>query len=157
MKKSLIILAFIMAFVGQISFAQTETTPQKQLLVSYYGIKNALVDGNSSGAASSAEAFVKTANSIDYKVISEGNINILVKDAGALSTAKDLKKQREIFANLSKNMVEVAKTVKLTGEPVYKQYCPMKKAYWLSNEKAIKNPYFGNSMLTCGNVETTIQ
>jgi hypothetical protein len=146
-----------MVLVGQISFAQTGGSPQEQLLTSYYGIKNALIDGNSSGAATSAEIFVKIANSTDYKVVSEGNINILVKDAGALSAAKDLKSQREIFANLSRNMTEVAKTVKLSGEPVYKQYCPMKKAFWLSNEKTIKNPYFGNSMLTCGSVEGTIQ
>jgi hypothetical protein len=32
----------------------------------------------------------------------------------------------------------------------------MKKAYWLSGDAAIKNPYFGSSMLTCGKVSTTI-
>lgn len=38
---------------------------------------------------------------------------------------------------------------------VYYQYCPMKKAYWLSMEKEIKNPYYGSSMLTCGKVIET--
>ena len=28
----------------------------------------------------------------------------------------------------------------------------MKKAAWLSSEKQIKNPYYGSSMLTCGEV-----
>jgi len=32
----------------------------------------------------------------------------------------------------------------------------MKKAVWLSNEKAIKNPYYGSQMLTCGKVVETI-
>ncbi|RYF82932.1 MAG: DUF3347 domain-containing protein, partial [Chitinophagaceae bacterium] len=36
-------------------------------------------------------------------------------------------------------------------------YCPMKKALWLSNEKAIKNPYYGSAMLTCGKVTETIE
>ena len=54
-------------------------------------------------------------------------------------------------------MAAVAKAVKLTGDPIYQAYCPMKKAYWLSSQKDIKNPYFGNAMLTCGEVTETIQ
>ena len=53
-------------------------------------------------------------------------------------------------------MALVAKAVKLTDAPVYKAYCPMKKAYWLSAEKEIKNPYYGSAMLSCGSVMETI-
>src|SRR3954467_10520547 len=115
MKKSFIIFAVMMAAISQLSFAQAKVyQPQAQLLIFYYDLKNALVAGNSEIAATSADAFLKTANSIDYKVISEGNINILVKDASAISATRDLKKQREIFANLSNNMADVAKVVKLS-------------------------------------------
>ena len=31
-----------------------------------------------------------------------------------------------------------------------------KGAYWLSKESKIKNPYFGDEMLTCGSVKETI-
>lgn len=146
-----------LALISQISFAQTKSTTPNQLLKSYYEVKNALVTGNSENAAANAEAFVKTANTVDYKLISEGSVNILLKDAGAISSTKDIKKQREAFVNLSKNMAEIAKVTKLSDEPIYKQYCPMKNAYWLSNEKTIKNPYYGSSMLSCGNVEETIK
>jgi len=54
-------------------------------------------------------------------------------------------------------MYALAKAVKLTADPVYYTYCPMKKAYWLSSEPTIKNPYFGNAMLTCGKVEETLK
>jgi DNA-binding transcriptional regulator WhiA len=74
-----------------------------------------------------------------------------------MSETKDLKKQREYFASFSTNMIAVAKAVKLSDKPVYHAYCPMKKASWLSSEKAIKNPYYGSSMLTCGEVTGTIQ
>ncbi len=127
-----------------------------QLLTSYYSIKDALVEGDANTAAMKAEELVKTANGIDYKVISEGNINALLKDAGAISESKDLKEQRQHFANLSANMFTLAKAVNLTTEPVYQAYCPMKKTYWLSSEKTIKNPYFGSAMLTCGEVVETI-
>ena len=103
-----------------------------------------------------AEEFIKTANSIDYKLISEGNINALLKDATPISETKDIKVQREHFSNLSNNMASLAKSVKLTTEPIYQAYCPMKKANWLSNDKAIKNPYYGSAMLTCGKVVETI-
>jgi hypothetical protein len=33
----------------------------------------------------------------------------------------------------------------------------MKKMYWLSSEAAIKNPYYGKMMLTCGSVTETIK
>jgi hypothetical protein len=32
----------------------------------------------------------------------------------------------------------------------------MKKAYWISEEKGIENPYYGTGMLTCGKVTETI-
>lgn len=124
-----------------------------QLLASYYNVKNALVAGDAASASSNASDFVKTVNTVDYKVISENNINILAKDAGRIAEAKDLAKQREHFANLSSNMAAVAKAFKLSEQPVYLQYCPMKKASWLSSEKDIKNPYYGSGMLTCGEVK----
>lgn len=159
MKKSFLIIAFFaMAFV-QRSFAQ-DSTQQKQLsqlLIQYYDIKDALVAGKGDVASSKAEEFIKTANSIDYKLISEGNINALLKDATPISETKDVNVQRKYFANFSNNIATIAKSVKLTAAPIYQQYCPMKKANWLSNEQAIKNPYYGNAMLTCGSVVETIK
>jgi hypothetical protein len=161
MKTILFIVALFATAFFQKSFAQDSTTQTQSqlshLLTSYYNIKDALVAGNANTASTSAEQFVKTANGIDYKVISEGNINALLYDATAISESKDLKEQRMYFANLSTNMFAVAKAVKLTTQPVYYTYCPMKKAYWLSSEAVIKNPYFGNTMLTCGKVTETLQ
>lgn len=159
MKKIFFIVAIFATVFAQKTLAQAsaQQTQLSQLLHSYYDIKNALVAGNAGNASMKAEDFVKTANGIDYKIISEGNINTLLKDATAISSAKDLKDQRMHFANLSTNMFAVAKAVKLTDQPVYYTYCPMKKAYWLSNETVIKNPYFGSAMPTCGKVVETLQ
>lgn len=138
------------------SFAQ-DTSKASQLLSNYYALKDALVAGNSNQAVSHAESFLKTAQGIDSKAGGKGNINTLVKDAGKISGTKDLKKQREYFANFSTNMATFAKAVKLSDQPVYQAYCPMKKASWLTSEKVIKNPYYGSSMLTCGEITSTIQ
>ncbi|MEP7239164.1 MAG: DUF3347 domain-containing protein [Ferruginibacter sp.] len=158
MKKIFFTVAFLATAFVQQSLAQDSTSqPQlSQLLHSYYDIKNALVAGNASAASTSAGQFINTAKGIDSKIISEGNINALVKDASEISETKDIKHQREHFSNFSSNMFALAKTVKLTSDPIYEAYCPMKKANWLSSEKAIKNPYYGNAMLTCGKVVETI-
>ena len=158
MKKSILVIALLATIFVQRTFAQDSTQQHQlsQLLTQYYNIKDALVAGNGYLASIKAEEFIKTANSIDYKVISEGNINALLKDATPISETKDIKVQREHFSNLSNNMASLAKSVKLTTEPIYQAYCPMKKANWLSNDKAIKNPYYGSAMLSCGKVVETI-
>jgi len=144
---------------NKVSTTNTDTNTHNnlsQLLLSYYAIKDALIAGNASSASTGADQFIKAANTIDYKVISEGNINALLKDVNKIASGKDINQQRETFVNFSNNMFIVAKAVKLSAEPVYQQYCPMKKAYWLSNETVIKNPYYGKQMLSCGNVSATI-
>lgn len=151
------VFLLVTSFV-HLGFAQDSVDQQQlaKLFTSYLGIKNALVASNIKVAADKAEEFIKTINGIDYKIISESNVKILLKDATHISEAKDVNKQREFFANLSVNVGVLAKSVKLSAQPVYQMYCPMKRTYWLSDEKAVKNPYYGSSMLTCGKVVETI-
>jgi hypothetical protein len=158
MKKSLLLLLFSGYLFLQNIYAQDSPakTQLSQLVDKYYGIKDALVADNSSNAATAAGDFIKTANSIDYKEVSEGNINILLKDATQISTLKDISQQRLHFAALSNNMIALVKAAKTGTAPIYRAYCPMKKASWLTNEKEIKNPYYGSDMLTCGEIKETI-
>jgi hypothetical protein len=157
MKKVLLMITIVAAIFNGV-FAQdvAKNSQPNELLSSYYKVKDALVAGDRDAASAEAETFVKTANTIDYKLISEGNITTLLKDANAIAEAKDIKKQRDIFANLSTNMAVVAKSAKLSDQPVYEAYCPMRKASWLSPEKAIKNPYYGSAMLKCGEIKGTL-
>jgi hypothetical protein len=106
MKKMFLLVAFFAAGFIQKNFAQDSTQQHQlsQLLSQYYNIKDALVAGNGIVASTKAEEFIKTANSIDYKLISEGNINALLKDATPISETNDIKVQREHFSNLSNNM-----------------------------------------------------
>lgn len=150
-------LALIATAFTQNSFAQdsTETQPA-QILSAYYKLKDALVSSNATLAAANADELVKAINSTDKQTVNDNARTSLLNDANTIVRSKDIKLQREKFVILSNNMFELAKTVKLSAEPVYQQYCPMKKASWLSNDKAIKNPYFGSAMLTCGSVKTTL-
>jgi len=143
--------------VTQKSFAQDSLKTQpSQLLTAYYAVKEALVNSNPALAAANAGELVKAINSTDPKILNDASRTILVRDADAISQSKDIRLQREKFASLSTAMFEVAKGVKLSADPVYQQYCPMQKASWLSRDKAIKNPYYGSAMLTCGSVKATL-
>lgn len=136
--------------------SQASDSLRANLLQSYYNLKNALIAGDQANASTQAAILLKELNGIDYKIISEGNIKVLVKAAGKISTANHIDKQRKYFENLSENMILVAKSVNLGSTPVYVIYCPMKKASWLNNTPEVFNPYYGESMLRCGEVRQTI-
>jgi len=157
MKKIFLFIALFVTVATQSSSAQESSKAEPgQLLSLYYDIKDALVSGNAATASAKAGDFVKAINSIDTKIVGEANRDALLKDVTVISNSKDLKEQRVSFAPFSENMISLAKTVKLSTDPVYQQYCPMKKASWLSNQQAIKNPYYGSAMLTCGSVKATL-
>lgn len=157
-KKIFLAVVLIASAFLQQSFAQESNAEQTDpLLTSYYNLKDALVKSNATTASVSAVEFAKALQEMDKEKLKAEDRKSLLADAEAISKTNDIKVQREKFATLSVNMFELAKTVKLSAEPVYQQYCPMKKAYWLSNEPAIKNPYYGSQMLTCGKVTETIK
>jgi hypothetical protein len=82
----------------------------------------------------------------------------LKADVTKISVAKDIEKQRIAFSSLSNNLWLTVKGMKINDNgAIYVDYCPMKDAYWLSSEPAIKNPYYGSSMLTCGSIKETIK
>ncbi|SMC56881.1 DUF3347 domain-containing protein [Pedobacter nyackensis] len=159
MKRIFFLVAFFVTSLVQYSIAQDHSghTQSGDLLNLYYNIKDALVAGNASLAASKSGELVKALNTSSEKTVSKTNKASLSEHAGMIAQSKDLKSQREHFASLSDGMIVLAKSTKLSAEPLYQQYCPMKKANWLSPEKAIKNPYYGSSMLTCGKIVETIK
>ncbi len=80
--------------------------------------------------------------------------------ANAIAYTFEIAEQRDHFKHLSAHMIS---SIQLFGidQKVYSNYCPMadsnKGAYWLSLEKEIRNPYYGEAMLTCGEVKATLQ
>ena len=71
---------------------------------------------------------------------------------------KNIEKQRTTFAKLSVPMHKLAQKANL-GYTVYYQNCPMYNggSNWLSKDSDIKNPFYGNMMLTCGSTIETLK
>lgn len=132
-------------------------------ITEYLKLKNALIAGKSKDAAAAATSLKTALDNLGNGLMSEAekkaftNLGDDTKEhaehIGKAST--DLKHQREHFQMLSKDIYDLVKAFG-TSQPLYKDYCPMVKAIWLSEVKPIKNPYYGNSMLTCGEVQETI-
>lgn len=80
--------------------------------------------------------------------------------AQSIVDAGDLEQQRDAFSDLTVALEPLFKNG-LTEGVIYKQHCPMAfnnaGADWFSDSKQIRNPYFGEKMLSCGKVVETIQ
>lgn len=111
-------------------------------------------------AADVAEAKV-AAQAMELGAKELGNGAALLALTSKISNAADIEVQRTAFAALSADFIEKVKASGVNTGEVYVEYCPMamndKGASWLSNEKDIKNPYYGASMLTCGELKETIK
>ena len=79
----------------------------------------------------------------------------------SISENNDIENQRIHFVELNQNFVPIIKTIEGLQQQVYIQKCPMannnKGAFWMSADKEISNPYYGEQMLTCGSVIDSVQ
>lgn len=144
--------------------ASAQSKSVSEVLNAYYKLKNQLVAGNSSTTATAAADFKTAVEAVNNSNASAAEVKAfetvkqkLQSEAASIAATNDISKQREMFSSLSNNMISLAKATTLSDTEIYIDYCPMKKASWLSAEKAIKNPYYGNKMLTCGNLKETIK
>ncbi len=132
----------------------------------YFQVKNSLVKDQMPTTANQilAQALAKVSSAPGTekeKVNWEKIMAQLSKSTIEIKSAKDLSEARTHFSSLSATIIQLVETFPLSQQVVYQDFCPMaftnKGGYWLSEFKEIKNPYFGASMLGCGEVKQTYQ
>ncbi|WCO01278.1 efflux RND transporter periplasmic adaptor subunit [Psychroserpens ponticola] len=136
----------------------------KQVFDDYILLKDALVNDNNNEAQIAAKNIGKNLAKVDMKLLKDEKAHNhwmtiqkeLRTSANAIQNSPEIATQRGHFKHLSAHMIS---SVKLFGinQKVFSEFCPMadnnKGAYWLSIEKEIRNPYYGEAMLTCGEVK----
>jgi len=147
----------VLALMVAGSVSAQEKTASVNPLQAYYEVKDALVSSNAGVAGTRATALINAIKANEKTNASKVLRDKIIFDAEHIAESKDIEHQRDHFTSLSTDFYALVKTVKLSDEPVYYAYCPMKKSYWLSEVEAIKNPYFGNKMLTCGKVAEVLK
>ena len=146
---------------------EVDATFQQQLsgvFTSYVSLKDAFV---ATDAAKVKEAAAKTQESlskVDMMLLTgvahndwmtfEGGLKAALKE---MQASADIEAQRASFSKLSDNMYKSIKAYGLGGATAFYEFCPMafnnEGGYWLSDVAEIRNPYFGDKMLTCGSVQ----
>jgi len=134
-------------------------TAFKSVLGSYFDMKDAFVDSDADQVSAFAKAVSKKIKAIDVVNLGTMEKSHLLKSIemlDAIASTTTLENQRTHLVVLNEHIVALAMHIKSPSETLYVQKCPMansnKGAIWLSTEKEIKNPYYGDTMLTCGSV-----
>lgn len=134
----------------------------------YLEVKNALTNDNGYDAAAAANKISTAIKNVDEsaftadqkKVYEDVKEDIREHAEHISSNGSNIVHQREHFDLLSQDIIDL---VKATGssQNLYRDFCPMynnkKGASWLSENKEIRNPYYGKEMPKCGEVKEEIK
>jgi len=137
------------------------------LFEEYFLLKDALVADDLEKAKSIAGTFQNKLSKVNMSVFKGDAHNVWMehnsqaeKALKVIMGAENIGQARKGFKDLSDQFVMMAKSFGPFDQTLYIQHCPMansnKGADWISNSKEIRNPYFGQDMLTCGEVKQKI-
>ena len=140
----------------------------KTVFNDYIQIKDALVKDDTKKVSTDAKSLLRKLSQVDMKLLSDNKAhnkwmlleNDIKSSTTSISNTSDINTQRNHFKHLSNHLINA---VQLFGinEKIYVEFCPMADnnngAYWLSKEEKVINPYFGDAMLTCGEVKQIIE
>jgi hypothetical protein len=137
----------------------------KEITGDYLQIKNALANDNGSEAAACGKSMNEAIGKLDKSLLTAVQKKVfdnieesLKEDADHIGKNGDkIENQRAHFATMSEAMYLLVKAFG-GGKTIYHDHCPMYNeskggSMWLSETKEIRNPYYGNKMITCGSAE----
>ncbi|WP_192349713.1 efflux RND transporter periplasmic adaptor subunit [Algoriphagus sp. Y33] len=139
----------------------------KPVFDTYFKLKNALTKDDLTRSRSNANEMLVSLEKVNMAEFKGDAHNEWMKYSKKIKAAlaqinsqKKLEEIRKSFGSLSDEMLGLAENFKPLSTKIYVQHCPMadsnRGADWLSLEKKVVNPYFGEAMLTCGEVTKTI-
>ncbi len=130
----------------------------------YLKMKDAFVDSDSKGASAFAKETLQEIQSIpetELGKMEKSHISQIKKMLMAIAENDAIENQRGHFVFLNQNMVPIVMNIDGLDQQIYIQKCPMannnKGAFWISADKEIRNPYYGDTMMTCGEIKATLE
>lgn len=133
---------------------KTQNEALNALYPHYLALQDALVNEDMTKAKEAALLIEEASKNI-------AEANVLQSTASQILAAESIAMQRDAFAPMSNALITLIKSNGVSEGVFYVAHCPMafndKGANWVSPSKDIKNPYFGNKMLTCGRVDETLK
>lgn len=147
----------------KLAFDSALETAFQPVIDAYIDLKDALVKSDVVLGAQKSEAFRKALGTIPVGDREKTGTfwDIMNKASKGINTDVNIGQQRKQFQAISDVMIEMLTNFKHVDDTLFVQFCPMadhnKGAFWLSKDKNIINPYFGDAMLTCGEVKQVIK
>ncbi|MBT8291453.1 MAG: DUF3347 domain-containing protein, partial [Muriicola sp.] len=140
--------------------AKTALTP---IFEDYLAIKDALVNDDLEKAKNTGSRFIKNLGSIKKSLFTGEAQQVWINQSSEIKKAVEqipnmntLDEIRKSFEKVSIHMIYIERVFNANSEALYILHCPMansnKGADWLSSSREIRNPYYGEAMLTCGSV-----
>ncbi|QBA64534.1 efflux RND transporter periplasmic adaptor subunit [Muriicola soli] len=129
----------------------------------YLAFKDALVNDDLEKAKNTGSRFNKNIERIKKSFFTGEAQQVWLNQSGEIKKAlehiphmKTLDEIRKSFEKVSIHMIYIESVFNANSEALYILHCPMandnKGADWLSSSKEIRNPFYGEAMLTCGSV-----
>ena len=85
----------------------------------------------------------------------------IASSAATIVGATDIEAQRTAYLKMSNDLISLVKNSGMKDGELYVEHCPMAfnnaGGSWISSSKEIRNPYFGDKMMKCGEVTETIK
>jgi Cu(I)/Ag(I) efflux system membrane fusion protein len=138
-------------------FTAQEDSMMSVLVQPYLTLKDELVRSDANAVSATAKEMLVLLSDKKY-AFSRSNLKSLLE---SIQKAEDIEEQRELFRLISNEMIQWASSTQSVSSKLYVQFCPMannnKGAKWLSSEEQIRNPFYGDAMLTCGSVVEVIE
>ncbi len=134
----------------------------------YLKMNDAFIESDAAKVSAEAKNASKAMEAIKMELL-KGNahmawmdqLNILKPSLQKIGNSTIIDEQRLEYAAFNLAFYKSLKMFGLHKDTTYYQYCPMANndqgAYWFSAEKEIRNPYFGEMMLSCGETRETLK
>ena len=135
-----------------------------QVVEGYTALQKALAEDNVSEASASAGRALTSLSQLDVSLLSGKQRDVWMDRSSRMNEALDVIRQaakieaaRTAFEKLSNELIFVVEQFGISKTRVlYRFHCPMsfdnRGADWLQTDKETRNPYFGASMLKCGEI-----
>jgi membrane fusion protein, copper/silver efflux system len=151
-----------------VSISQKAKDNLKPIFENYLEMKDALTNDNLEAAKKSGNNLLKSVENVNMALFTGESHNIWMGFSTELKTSlehlghfKTLEELRKAFLQVSNSIINLESTFNPNDKPLNVLHCPMannnKGADWLSASKEVRNPYYGKSMLTCGEVSKELK
>ena len=131
------------------------------IMDNYLAIQSALAGDSIEGVSEKAKALAEATEGLHGEAMKDGQhlhgagTHVLMKaidsSARKLAAKKDIGSAREEFGVLSEKMIAYQKELGDKGSKKAQTFvCDMARNSWLQEGDAVRNPYYGSKMLTCG-------